>query len=250
MSKFKELIDKEIGDITISETIIENIKRGKKSKEQFQINKVIPIMIMFAFFIPTVYAVTNIFSLRVNGEEIPSLDNLGVIEVKTVGELNDNMFQKKYNKISEVEDDLGITFLGSNLCDEDYHLIEYTRLGKGYHYIEIGAYIVGDLKNITYNEETNYYDWNYGNEYQTPINLKIEINSDPEQQPFDTEYLGFYEYLETIETDNVGRVNILQKTGTKGKPGLCAIFVSNGIRYTLTGHIHEETMIDIINSMN
>ena len=249
MNEIKKRIDKKVGDIILSESIIENIKKGKKVKSVKQFNAVITIIIAFVVLIPSVYAITNIFTMSVNGEEIPSLDNLGVIEVKLIGELNDDMFQKKYNKLSEVEEDLGITFLKSNLCDEDYHLIEYTRLGTGYHYIEIGAYIVGDLKNIVYNEETKYYDWKYGNDYQTPINLKIEINSDPDQQPFDTEYLGFYKYLETIETNNVGRVNILQETETRGKPGLCTIFVSKGIRYTLTGHVNEDTMIDIINSM-
>ena len=34
-----------------------------------------------------------------------------------------------------------------------------------------------------------------------------------------------------------------------GKPNLCAIFVANGIRYTLSGYVDEDAMIYIVNSM-
>lgn len=34
------------------------------------------------------------------------------------------------------------------------------------------------------------------------------------------------------------------------KSKVCAIFVANGIRYTLSGHIEIDTMINVINSMD
>ena len=68
------------------------------------------------------------------------------------------------------------------------------------------------------------------------------------QQKFDTEYLGEYNCLETINSEDGYIVNII-KGKSLGKPNLCAIFVANGIRYTLSGYVDEDAMIYIVNSM-
>ena len=105
------------------------------------------------------------------------------------------------------------------------------------------------MTNLKYQEEYEYYSWLSGEIYQTPIDLKIEIISDSSQQYFDSEYLGEYKYVNTITSKDGYKVNLLESKSI-GKNKVCAIFVANGIRYTLSGHIEIDTMINIINSMD
>lgn len=249
-NRIKENIDNKLFNMNLSDDIINNIKNGNQNKDKIKFVTVLPILLICIISVSTVYAVTSLFTMKVNNEEIPQLDKMSIININEVNnaEENNGFKSKKYSSLNELQEELGIKLLSSNLVDAEYHLINYEKIGKGYNSIEVGAYIVGDLTDIVYQDEYSYYSWNSGFEYQTPVDLKIEIISDPSQKEFDTEYLGEYKYLETINSDDGYIVNLLEGKSL-GKTEICAIFVANGIRYTLTGHVEIDTMIDIVNSM-
>lgn len=249
-NKIKENIDNKLFNMNLSDDIINNIKSGIKNKDKIKFVTVLPILLICIISVSTVYAGISLFTMKVNNEEIPQLDEMSIININEVNNAKENngFKSKKYSSLKELQEELGIKLLSSNLVDTEYHLINYEKIGKGYNSIEVGAYIVGDLTDIVYQDEYSYYSWNSGIEYQTPVDLKIEIISDPSQNEFDTEYLGEYRYLETINSDDGYIVNLLEGK-SRGKNKICAIFVANGIRYTLTGHVEIDTMIDIVNSM-
>lgn len=253
MNKIKKQINNELSNVCLSENTINNIKNWKENQKINISTITMLILITCIVSFSAVYAVTNIFSTSVNGKEMPPLDNMSIIKINDVENYDKDdygIIRKKYDNINQLENELGIQLLSSIYSEDNpYKLINYEKIGKGYDLIEIGAYIVGDLTNIKYQEEYNYYSYTSGEDYQTPIDLKIEIISDSSQQYFDTEYLGLYEYLETITSNDGYKVNLLERKSL-GKNEICAIFVANGIRYTLSGHVEIDKMIDIINSMN
>jgi hypothetical protein len=249
-NKIRKQIDTELSDMNLSSEVIHNIKKGKKSIRTKNYALVLPIILVCVISFSTVYAVSQIFTMKVNHKEIPQLDSMSIIKVNDIedAQIKDGIISKEYNDMQELENELGVKFLSSKLENNHYHLIKYTKIGKGYNCIDIGAYIVGDLTNLVYQEEYSYYSWDSGIEYQTPIDLKIEIISDNSQQPFDTEYLGTFHYLNTFISKDGYTINLLESKSL-GKNQICAIFVANGIRYTLTGHVEASTMIEIVNSM-
>ena len=138
------------------------------------------------------------YIVKVNDIKDGNIDEYGVIT-------------KKFDNIEQIENELGIKLLSSEYAENnDYKLINYEKIGEGYNCIDIGAYIVGDLTNLKYQEEYEYYSWLSGEIYQTPINLKIEIISDSSQQYFDSEYLGEYKYVNTITSKDGYKVNLLE----------------------------------------
>ena len=253
MNKIKKQINNELSKVSLSENTINNIKNWKEN-EKISISKITTLILLTCIVsFSAVYAVNKIFSTSVNGEEMPALDNMSIIKVKDVENYDKDdygVIRKKYDNIGQLESELGVRFLSSIYSENNpYKLIKYKKIGEGYNLIEIGAYIVGDLTNIEYQEEYDYYSFTAGENYQTPVDLKIEIISDESQQPFDTEYLGVYEYLETITQKDGYKVNLLESKAL-GKNEICAIFVADGIRYTLSGHVEIDEMIDIVNSMD
>lgn len=247
-NNLKEQINNDLCNINLSEKIIKNIKCGRKTKKVGISTYIVPIVSFFILSVTCVYAATQIYSITVNGKQIPDLDNMAIIRIKDIENYNLNKagnITKKYNNMNELEKDIGVSILSCKYAENnEYQLINYEKIGYGYNSIKVGAYIVGDLTNIKYVEENKYYSWTAGRKYRTPINLQIEIISDSRQQFFDTEYLGVYSYYDTITSDKGYTVNLLRSAGK-----VCAIFVADGIRYTLDGNVDIDTMIDIINSM-
>ena len=45
------------------------------------------------------------------------------------------------------------------------------------------AYLVGDLRDLVWQDEYDYYSWTAGTVYQTPVDLTLEWVSDEAQQP-------------------------------------------------------------------
>ena len=84
----------------------------------------------------------------------------------------------------------------------------------------------------------------------------IVILSDSQlAQGLDSEYLGYYEYDDSFVSSQGYKANLFQSTTpSNGDASVtvsekCAVFVANGIHYTLKGHISTETMKQIINSL-
>ena len=141
-------------------------------------------------------------------------------------------------------------------CSENpYTRVSYQNFGGEYQIVKAKAYLVGDLRDLVWQDEYDYYSWTAGTVYQTPVDLTLEWVSDEAQQPFDTDYLGYYAYADTFTSAGGHTVNLLVDTapGTAGsdlKPECAAVFVADGVRYTLSGHVTQQTMRAIVDSMS
>lgn len=218
-------------------------------------------------------------NMSVNEEAIPELDSMYAVEVKQVdGETEEGGYLKKeYASLELLQEDLGVALLTSPLGAENpYVKVWYERVGDTCHIIHLDDYIMGDLKEVRPltqeewdtldvpaegNDET--YIWTKGAKYKSPVNMKVQILSDPKQQDLDMEYLGYYEYVKTITSKQGYRVNILrdsiewsdlsgedrEKMEAWYTPRVEAVFVANGMYYTLSGMVETETMEEIILSL-
>ena len=151
---------------------------------------------------------------------------------------------------------LGVPFLWAEGARENpYTRVSYQNFGGEYQIVKAKAYLVGDLRDLVWQDEYDYYSWTAGTVYQTPVDLTLEWVSDEAQQPFDTDYLGYYAYADTFTSAGGHTVNLLVDTapstaGSGLKPECAAVFVADGVRYTLSGHVTQQTMRAIVDSMS
>ena len=119
--------------------------------------------------------------------------------------------------------------------------------------------IIGDTSDYYYDKEIDDYRYVSGEKYYSPVSLKIEVILSQEQAEIglDTEYMGYYEYVESFRSAQGYQVNLLQDTMAAEAADLpknfqsekIAVFVADGVRYTLTGRVSAETMRQIVDSM-
>ena len=218
-------------------------------------------------------------NLTVNDEEIPELDAMSAVEVKqAVGEPNeDGYLKKEYSGLEELEGELGVTLLTSPLGAENpYVKVWYERVGDAFHIIHLDDYIMGDLEDVRPLSQEEWdtldapaegndgaYIWTKGSEYKSPVDMRVQILSDPGQQDISMDFLGYYEYVKTITSEQGYKVNILRtsiETADLSEeeqkqieewyvPRVEAVFVANGMCYTLSGMVETETMEEIVNSL-
>ncbi|MFQ9680342.1 MAG: hypothetical protein ACLRZH_09835 [Ruthenibacterium lactatiformans] len=94
---------------------------------------------------------------------------------------------------------LGVPFLWAEGARENpYTRVSYQNFGGEYQIVKAKAYLVGDLRDLVWQDEYDYYSWTAGTVYQTPVDLTLEWAPDEAQQPFDTDYLGYYAYADTF----------------------------------------------------
>lgn len=209
--------------------------------------------------------------IKVNQKTIPDLEPMEVVAVKEVdGDITEyGDVEKEYTSVGEAETDLGVHLLDTDLAaDNKYTKVFYSKIGDGYHVLDVQECIMGDLSNIReWNESVidntvegndEWYAWTQGAIYKSPIDLKVEIISDTAQQELDTEYMGYFKYVETFVSEQGYTVNILQDTVEEDDldamseiyvPQTQMVFVADGIRYTLKGRVPSGTMKEVVNSM-
>lgn len=209
--------------------------------------------------------------IKVNQETIPDLEPMEVVAVKKVdGDITEyGDVEKEYTSVGEAETDLGVHLLDTDFAaDNKYTKVFYSKIGDGYHVLDVQECIIGDLSNIrewkesaidnTVEENDEWYAWTQGNIYKSPIDLKVEIISDPVQKELDTEYMGYFKYVETFVSEQGYTVNVLQDMVEEDDldamseiylPQTQMVFVADGIRYTLKGRVPSDTMKEVVNSM-
>lgn len=190
-------------------------------------------------------------SILVNSKDTPALDEIQIKQVSSVHDLKSDQFglYKYYSDLTSLEDDLNIDVL-NNTCalDNSYAIFKYRTDQKNWHRINVTAFIVGDAEIIERMDGQDEYLYESGEVFISPIDLEITIVSSQAQYEagLEKEYLGDYNFLESYQCSNGYVVNLLQSNLSAPTPRLTAIFVSNGIRYTLSGNVSVETMKQII----
>lgn len=215
-------------------------------------------MVVFAIvFSPTVYAVKLVNEQsKVNELELPELDSINI--TKQIKNIEKSIKSQSISRMNykQIQEQLGVSFLNSELSkDEKYMISDVETDNKDYAIIKCDNYIIGDTSNYSYNEE-GFYSYDEGNLYKSPISLQADIILSQTQlnNVWTTDYLGMYSFVEQFVSEQGYKVNLIEEKNDGNQPQdfvskKIAVFVADGIRYTLTGRTTVDNMKQIVNSM-
>ena len=193
-------------------------------------------------------------SLVINGEKIPDLEPLGVVQINETVSMQEGI-DRTFSSMDELEDFLDICFLRSpEEADTKDCRIRYQKIGQGYNMIEASAYIIGDATDIAYDipKHPFLYSWKEGEVYKKPINMKLWFRSDDVQKEIGYEYLGNYSFVEDYVSPQGYKVDILREDIAgleEAYTPYISIFVADNIRYELRGRVGLEEMKRIVNTL-
>ncbi|MDU7140126.1 MAG: hypothetical protein E6313_01845 [Finegoldia magna] len=215
-------------------------------------------MIVFAVvFSSTVYAVKLVNEQsKVNELELPELDSMKI--TKQIKNIEKSIKPQSISKMNykQIQEQLGVSLLNSELSKDDRYMITDVETdSKDYAIIKCDNYILGDTSNYSYNEE-GFYSYDEGNLYKSPISLQADIILSETQlnNVWTTDYLGMYGFVEQFVSEQGYKVNLIEEKNDGNQPQnfvskKIAVFVADGIRYTLTGRTTVDNMKQIVNSM-
>lgn len=215
-------------------------------------------MVIFAVvFSSTVYAVKLVNEQsKVNELELPELDSMKI--TKQIKNIEKSIKPQSISKMNykQIQEQLGVSLLNSELSKDDKYMISDVETdNKDYAIIKCDNYILGDTSNYSYNEE-GFYSYDEGNLYKSPISLQADIILSETQlnNVWTTDYLGMYGFVEQFVSEQGYKVNLIEEKNDGNQPQnfvskKIAVFVADGIRYTLTGRTTVDNMKQIVNSM-
>lgn len=215
-------------------------------------------MVIFAVvFSSTIYAVKLVNEQsKVNELELPELDSMKI--TKQIKNIEKSIKPQSISKMNykQIQEQLGVSLLNSELSKDDKYMISDIETdNKDYAIIKCDNYILGDTSNYSYNEE-GFYSFDEGNLYKSPISLQADIILSETQlnNVWTTDYLGMYGFVEQFVSEQGYKVNLIEEKNDGNQPRnfvskKTAIFVADGIRYTLTGRTTVDNIKQIVNSM-
>lgn len=215
-------------------------------------------MVIFAIvFSSTIYAVKLVNEQsKVNELELPELDSMKI--TKQIKNIEKSIKPQSISKMNykQIQEQLGVSLLNSELSKDDRYMITDVETdNKDYAIIKCDNYILGDTSNYSYNEE-GFYSFDEGNLYKSPISLQADIILSETQlnNVWTTDYLGMYGFVEQFVSEQGYKVNLIEEKNDGNQPQnfvskKIAVFVADGIRYTLTGRTTVDNMKQIVNSM-
>lgn len=229
-------------------------KINNKVKKIFVVSCMIAIAIVLG---STVYAVNLVNEQsKVNELELPELDSMKI--TKQIKNIEKSIKSQSISRMNykQIQEQLGVSFLNSELSkDEKYMISDVETDNKDYAIIKCDNYIIGDTSNYSYNEE-GFYSYDEGNLYKSPISLQADIILSQTQlnNVWTTDYLGMYSFVEQFVSEQGYKVNLIEEKNDGNQPQdfvskKIAVFVADGIRYTLTGRTTVDNMKQIVNSM-
>lgn len=249
----KEQIDNELENITFHFDM-EKAKRKKRKRLRYNILMTAIAVILLGSTVQAGHALYNRW-LKMNGEILPELESMQKIEVSPMSEEDkvNSLYEKQYDSYEALQAELGMRLLHTDMANNNSSMI-ITRKTDNVHWtqIKIVAYIVGDVTGMKQIEGRNQYTWTPGKNFFSPIDLSIDIISSQEQLEigWDKEYLGAYDFVESYQTQDGYKVNILSSGESNTKPMYQAVFVANGIRYTIRGKVDIVLLKEILNSFS
>ncbi|EFH93955.1 hypothetical protein B9N49_06520 [Finegoldia magna] len=216
-------------------------------------------MVIFAIvFSSKVYAVKLVNEQsKVNELELPELDSMKITkQIKNRGKTIKSQSTSREN-YKQIQEQLGVSLLNSELSKDDKYMISDVETdNKDYAIIKCDNYILGDTSNYSYNEEDGFYSYDEGNLYKSPISIQADIILSETQlnNVWTTDYLGMYGFVEQFVSEQGYKVNLIETKNDGNQPQnfvskKIAVFVADGIRYTLTGKTTVDNMKQIVNSM-
>lgn len=234
---------------------MKNYNGRRKSTKKLTI--VLCMMVFAIVFSSTIYAVKLVNEQsKVNELELPELDPMKITKQIKNGERNIKSQSISRENYKQIQERLGVSLLNSELSKDDRYMITDVETdSKDYAIIKCDNYILGDTSNYSYNEE-GFYSYDEGNLYKSPISLQADIILSETQlnNVWTTDYLGMYGFVEQFVSEQGYKVNLIEEKNDGNQPQnfvskKIAVFVADGIRYTLTGRTTVDNMKQIVNSM-
>ncbi|MDU4209689.1 MAG: hypothetical protein E7H98_07170 [Finegoldia magna] len=234
---------------------MKNYNGRRKSTKKLTI--VLCMMVFAIVFSSTIYAVKLVNEQsKVNELELPELDPMKITKQIKNGERNIKSQSISRENYKQIQERLGISLLNSELSKDDKYMISDVETdNKDYAIIKCDNYILGDTSNYSYNEE-GFYSYDEGNLYKSPISIQADIILSQTQlnNVWTTDYLGMYGFVEQFVSEQGYKVNLIESKNDGNLPQdfvskKIAVFVADGIRYTLTGRTTVDNMKQIVNSM-
>ncbi|GAA2979194.1 hypothetical protein [Finegoldia magna] len=234
---------------------MKNYNSREKSTKKLTI---VLCMVVFAIvFSSTVYAVKLVNEQsKVNELELPELDSMKI--TKQIKNREKNIKQQSISRMNykQIQEQLEVSLLNSELSKDDRYMITDVETdNKDYAIIKCDNYILGDTSNYSYNDE-GFYSFDEGKLYKSPISLQADIVLSETQlnNLWTTDYLGMYSFVEQFVSEQGYKVNLIEEKNDGNQPQdfvskKIAVFVADGIRYTLTGRTTVDNMKQIVNSM-
>ncbi|MBQ7432628.1 MAG: DUF4367 domain-containing protein [Lachnospiraceae bacterium] len=233
----KKLVE-ELSVVSLPEDFASRVMQQAKKDRQFSKRTILVFAVnLFVILIPFCAVGMYIYeSISVNQEVLPELlpmevKNISYLSVETTDEF---FFRTERIDYKEVEKELGIQLLEADgkTVEKDF-VVQY--LSDGGNWIRLS------LK--------NYFKVN-----GRPIDWKIEIitSETQKEQGWDHEYLGYYQYIETVHINRTP-IHLLQDTVAvstlKIQSEKIAVFVYDGVRYTISGRISIDELKNILEEL-
>lgn len=259
-NSLKEQINVELHSVTLNDHMKERIKKQKKHKHTFFMRYAAAIAAIIMLSGTTVFAGYYLLNkISVNETVLPELDNMEIIDTLSLAAGSDEygMTNEQFTDYNALQRKMGISLLDSELAKDDSYIQGKVMTdNKDFAIITIENYILGDTSNFNYLADEGWYQYEHGEEYYSPVSLTVDLILSENQLAtgWNTDYLGMYEYVESYTSSQGYKVNLIQDTTDEEKVSgyvseKCAIFVVDGIRYTLKGRISFDTMRTIVDSM-
>lgn len=251
----KERIDTELNMIKVNEKMKQNIEKSLVRRNQHKFLKTVAASFAILMLGGTTVAAGYYFvnKISVNDEVLAELDEMHVVDIKKMEQPKDEFgtIEQDFKDYATIQEELGIDLLDTELADNnDYLQGHITTDNKDYAMITMNNFIIGDTANFRYLEEEDRYEYEHGKTYYSPVSLNIDLILSDEQlkNGWDTDYLGMYESMEEYQSAQGYKVNLIQDNNGDEElnDGVVsekiAVFVSDGIRYTLKGRVSVDTM--------
>lgn len=207
----------------------------------------------------TVFAAYHLLSSKteVNGQKLPEIDPMYCVSAADFSAVevdeNDKWYGSSYD---EIVDTVGLELLDSELSIESpYMQVAVETDGVDFAIIKVDNYILGDTSNYQLVDGINLYNCAPGEVYHSSISLEADMILSERQleSGFDKEYLGYYEYVDSFVSEQGYKVNLLQdtveNTADDYVPKMVAMFVADGVKYTLSGRVSIEEIKYIVDTM-
>ncbi len=257
----KSMIDSELRQIKLNDEIKNKIRHKAVSRKPGRVWR--SLAASFAVVVlagTTVYAGNYILNkVHVNEEVLPELDSMQIVQMNKLDDIPDEYgtINKDYSDYNAIKDELGVKLLDTALSlDNPYMLCRVKTDMKDFAIITVNNYILGDTGSYQFIEAENRYSYSHGKEYYSPVSLTADLilSEDQMRNGWDTDYLGLYKFVESYTSDQGYRVNIIQDTVNAENmedyvSEKVAIFVADGVRYSLKGRVSIDTLKNIVNTM-
>lgn len=258
----KERIDTELNMITVNEKMKQNIHKALFLRTRHRILKIAAAGLAVLMLGGTTAAAGYYFvnKISVNEEVLPKLDDMHVVDIKEVEKPKDEYgaIEQDFKDYKKIQEELGIKLLDTELASNNAYLQGHLRTdNKDYAMLTMENYITGDTSNFRYLKDEERYEYEHGQNYYSPVSLSVDLILSEEQleNGWDTDYLGMYENVEEYQSAQGYTVDLIQSTNgneTADQDVISekiAVFVADGVRYTLKGQVSIDIMKEIVDTM-